>query len=69
MSAATARRLVELVGPVLELRLHRIGTFQESTARLIAGAELIAQMLELGETLEGTCWALRGELGLRTRPE
>jgi len=69
MSATTARRLVELVGPVLELRMHRIGALQENAARLLEGMELIAQVLELSETLEASCWALRGELGLKARPE
>jgi hypothetical protein len=69
MKETTTRRLADIIGPIVESRLHKIGVMPEGTERLAAGAELLAQLLELSERLESNCWALRIQLDLQTRPE
>ena len=69
MKETTMRRLADILGPIIESRLHKIGVMPEGMERLAAGAELLAQLLELSENLESNCWALRIQLDLQTQPE
>lgn len=69
MKGRPTKPLASYVMPRLEERLHKLGTIPEGVPRLVAGVELMTQIFELGEDIEGAYWQIRGQLGLEAKPE